>query len=386
MKRFVISLAALAAASALGGRPIAARATDTTKAAAARNAGAVSDGGVTRMGAADSTARLVPVRLLSPGGVRIRSVRDNRRIVIIAPPTRVMSPDASPETAARAAAASRSETASQPESLTREDIDRLEARLRTYFDERIRGLEIAEREYLLSLYPREADSTRLAGLAGPAGPAGPPGPSGPPGGTGPTGATRVVVPVVAPTAVAPEGLAADSTRWEAAAAPADTAARDTRGAAFLEFNLPPPVTLLVPGVDVIEIERAMLAGELIRAVNVIFEFDSAELLPASLPSLSALGAVLVKHPEIRIEIGGHTDSRGPEEYNLRLSQARAEAVRRHLIAAFSIPGEKLVARGYGEAAPIADEGTPTGRMLNRRVEFRVLREGERRDAAPTPGE
>jgi outer membrane protein OmpA-like peptidoglycan-associated protein len=45
-----------------------------------------------------------------------------------------------------------------------------------------------------------------------------------------------------------------------------------------------------------------------------------------------------------------------------------------------------VARGYGEAAPIADEGTPTGRMLNRRVEFRVLREGERRDAAPTPGE
>jgi outer membrane protein OmpA-like peptidoglycan-associated protein len=386
MKRFVISLAALAAASALGGRPIAARATDTTKAAAARNAGAVSDGGVTRMGAADSTARLVPVRLLSPGGVRIRSVRDNRRIVIIAPPTRVMSPDASPETAARSAAASRSETASQPESLTREDIDRLEARLRTYFDERIRGLEIAEREYLLSLYPREADSTRRAGLVGPASPAGPPGPSGPPGGTGPTGATRVVVPVVAPTAVAPEGLAADSTRWEAAAAPADTAARDTRGAAFLEFNLSPPVTLLVPGVDVIEIERAMLAGELIRAVNVIFEFDSAELLPASLPSLSALGAVLVKHPEIRIEIGGHTDSRGPEEYNLRLSQARAEAVRRHLIAAFSIPGEKLVARGYGEAAPIADEGTPTGRMLNRRVEFRVLREGERRDAAPTPGE
>lgn len=377
MKRFIISLAAFAAAWALGSRPIDARAVDTTKAAAARNAGTVSAGSVTRVGAADSIARLVPVRLLSPGGVRIRSVRDNRRIVIIAPPARVMGSATPPETAARAAAPPRFEDVSRPESLTREDIDRLEARLRTYFDERIRDLQIAEREYLLSLYPREADSMRLAGPAGPAGPS---------GGTVQSGATRVVVPIVAPTAVAPESLAVDSTQWAASAAPADTAGRDTRGATFLEFNLPPPVTLLAPGVEVIEIERAMLAGDLIRAVNVIFEFDSAELLPASLPSLGALGAVLVKHPEVRIEIGGHTDSKGPEEYNLRLSQARAEAVRRHLIAAFSIPGEKLVARGYGEAAPIADEGTPTGRMLNRRVEFRVLREGVRGDTAAPPGE
>ncbi|RMF59783.1 MAG: OmpA family protein, partial [Bacteroidetes bacterium] len=69
---------------------------------------------------------------------------------------------------------------------------------------------------------------------------------------------------------------------------------------------------------------------------------------------------------------GHTDSTGPDDYNLRLSQARAEAVRAYLIERFGIAPERLVARGYGESQPIADNVTATGRTLNRRVEFRVI--------------
>ncbi len=127
----------------------------------------------------------------------------------------------------------------------------------------------------------------------------------------------------------------------------------------------------------------MLEGELLRAVNIIFEFNSAALLPASLSILNSIGAVLAKHPELRLEIDGHTDSSGPAEYNLRLSQARAEAVRDYLVTAFSIDRGRLPARGFGESMPVADEATPTGRALNRRVEFLVLRPGARPEAPPS---
>ncbi len=77
------------------------------------------------------------------------------------------------------------------------------------------------------------------------------------------------------------------------------------------------------------------------------------------------------------EIGGHTDSQGREESNLRLSMGRAEAVRDALIARGTSPGQ-LVAEGYGEAEPIADNGTEDGREINRRITFTLLgrRDGE----------
>ncbi|HLF10962.1 MAG TPA: OmpA family protein, partial [Gammaproteobacteria bacterium] len=76
-------------------------------------------------------------------------------------------------------------------------------------------------------------------------------------------------------------------------------------------------------------------------------------------------------PNLRAEIGGHTDSNGSDAYNLNLSQQRANSVLTFL-AGQGIDRSRLVARGYGEGQPVADNGTDAGRERNRRVEFRVL--------------
>ncbi len=74
---------------------------------------------------------------------------------------------------------------------------------------------------------------------------------------------------------------------------------------------------------------------------------------------------------MKIEIAGHTDSVGSEMYNLRLSEARANAVRDYLIQ-HGISPDRLIAKGYGESRPIAPNTTREGRAKNRRVEFTVI--------------
>ena len=76
--------------------------------------------------------------------------------------------------------------------------------------------------------------------------------------------------------------------------------------------------------------------------------------------------------QLRVEIGGHTDDVGSDTENLNLSQARSQAVRRHLIQAGVAP-ERIEAKGYGERKPRADNTKPEGRAKNRRTEFKVLR-------------
>ncbi len=91
--------------------------------------------------------------------------------------------------------------------------------------------------------------------------------------------------------------------------------------------------------------------------------------------------VIAEHPEIlKIEVQGHTDDEGTEEYNMRLSQERADAVRQWLIEG-GIPGSKLVAKGYGFFKPLGDNRIRSGRGLNRRVQFVIL---ERAGAAAVP--
>ena len=80
---------------------------------------------------------------------------------------------------------------------------------------------------------------------------------------------------------------------------------------------------------------------------------------------------LTENPGLRVELRGHTDSRGTPAYNLKLSQDRAAAVRAYLIAQ-GIPAARLVAKGYGETQPLAPNTTDPGRALNRRTELRVL--------------
>ena len=103
--------------------------------------------------------------------------------------------------------------------------------------------------------------------------------------------------------------------------------------------------------------------------GVNFHHDSARLTDDSMATLNDAAKILVRHPDMVVEVAGHTDSQGAAEYNLELSERRAIAVRDYLISRGANTG-KLSARGYGEYDPIADNGTREGRALNRRVELR----------------
>jgi OOP family OmpA-OmpF porin len=108
-----------------------------------------------------------------------------------------------------------------------------------------------------------------------------------------------------------------------------------------------------------------------------FETDSARLTTDSLRSLDRVARWLLEHAAARVEIGGHTDSTGDAELNFRLSEQRAEAVRAYLVAQ-GVDADRLLARGYGETLPIADNSVAEGRARNRRVELKLLQDDEPR--------
>ena len=89
-----------------------------------------------------------------------------------------------------------------------------------------------------------------------------------------------------------------------------------------------------------------------------------------------MAASLLAHPDVRVEVAGHTDITGRHSYNMRLSQQRAQAVKAYL-ARRGVEPSRMVAVGYGPDQPIADNGTPEGRAQNRRVELRLLEGGPR---------
>ena len=105
--------------------------------------------------------------------------------------------------------------------------------------------------------------------------------------------------------------------------------------------------------------------------GVNFRFDSAELTNESSAILDDVAASLKDWPEVRVEVGGHTDSMGEDAYNQSLSERRAGAVRDYLISK-GIAADRLTARGYGESQPISDNATAEGRAKNRRVELTKL--------------
>ncbi len=113
----------------------------------------------------------------------------------------------------------------------------------------------------------------------------------------------------------------------------------------------------------------------LRGVN--FEFDKAVLRSESISILDAAVNVLNENPELLVSIDGHTDSKGSDSYNERLSRARAKAVQDYFVDN-GVKSDRLVFRGFGEARPVApntfEDGTdnPEGRFENRRVELNVL--------------
>jgi len=116
-------------------------------------------------------------------------------------------------------------------------------------------------------------------------------------------------------------------------------------------------------------ERPIEQKFILRGVN--FESGSAALTPDSYSILDQVVRSLMAYPEVKVEIRGYTDSVGGWEYNLDLSQRRADAVKQYLLNS-GISPDRLVTKGYGEANPVASNKTASGRAENRRIEFHRL--------------
>ena len=105
--------------------------------------------------------------------------------------------------------------------------------------------------------------------------------------------------------------------------------------------------------------------------GVHFDFDKATLKPEAKAVLDEAAALLAKHERVVVEVAGHTDSTGPEDYNQQLSERRAMAVQDYLVEK-GVRASRLSAKGYGEAMPVASNDSKEGRAENRRVELIVL--------------
>ena len=81
---------------------------------------------------------------------------------------------------------------------------------------------------------------------------------------------------------------------------------------------------------------------------------------------------LKENPDIKVEIGGHTDAVGSEIAKQKISEKRAESAKKYIMDKFNISGDRMTVKGYGSQKPIADNKTKEGRAKNRRVEFRVI--------------
>lgn len=117
--------------------------------------------------------------------------------------------------------------------------------------------------------------------------------------------------------------------------------------------------------------RQVIEGLTLR-LDVHFDTNRSEIRDESFPALDRAVRMLVEHPSLRLEVGGHTDAVGSERANERLSQARASAVLDYLVAA-GVEADRITARGYGESRPVASNDSEEGRALNRRVEVRLDR-------------
>ncbi len=104
-----------------------------------------------------------------------------------------------------------------------------------------------------------------------------------------------------------------------------------------------------------------------------FENGKADILESMHKDLDKVANFLIDHPNLGLRISGHTDSAGKEESNLKLSQDRADAIRRYLLDEFNIKESRVEAIGYGSSKPIVEELTNKDRQLNRRVEFEIFK-------------
>lgn len=122
-------------------------------------------------------------------------------------------------------------------------------------------------------------------------------------------------------------------------------------------------------VEASEMEEALARDGRIAIYGIHFDFDKADLKPESQPQVEQLGGLLAGNPGLNVLIVGHTDGQGGFDYNLSLSQRRAQAVADALVSGFGIAAGRLTPAGAGMVSPVATNRTEEGRAKNRRVEI-----------------
>ncbi|MGH7339118.1 MAG: OmpA family protein, partial [Candidatus Rokuibacteriota bacterium] len=126
-------------------------------------------------------------------------------------------------------------------------------------------------------------------------------------------------------------------------------------------------------IEISEIETIMLDTGLIRLADINFETGKSDIKADSHAKLDEVGKILAQWPQLQIELGGHTDSRGSVELNQRLSQERAQSVLSYLTGKFpQIQESQYSVVGYGESTPLEPNNSAANMAKNRRVEFKVL--------------
>ena len=134
-------------------------------------------------------------------------------------------------------------------------------------------------------------------------------------------------------------------------------------------KIQPILPIPVPDDDLTNVK--LEPGKAVPLRDIYFELDRSELMPRSYVELKKLLKIMRQNPQLSIEVCGHTDSVGDNEYNQSLSEKRAKAVADYLVGN-GIPNARTRFKGCGSAQPVADNNTPQGRQMNRRVEFIVL--------------
>jgi outer membrane protein OmpA-like peptidoglycan-associated protein len=151
----------------------------------------------------------------------------------------------------------------------------------------------------------------------------------------------------------------------------------------LLFVCPPPALAqnmrVLAGDDSAEVkEAAQEMRELERRIKrkdippITFELNKAELKPEAKAALEFVADVMLKHPDLKLMVFGHTCDLGSDAYNLWLSQKRAEAVKDYLVE-LGVMGEFVRAKGFGEAKPLEPNDSEEARSNNRRVEFVIVK-------------
>ena len=106
--------------------------------------------------------------------------------------------------------------------------------------------------------------------------------------------------------------------------------------------------------------------------NIYFDLNKTNINPTAVKALDQNGTMLKENAKIKVEIGGHTDAGGSGQANQKISEKRAQSIKKYLQDKFNIAEDRMMIKGYGSTKPVADNKTTEGRAKNRRVEFRIL--------------